>query len=185
MQKTTVSTLAECALLLAVAVALSFITVFHMPYGGSVTLCSMVPLLYVAFRYPLRWTCLTALAHGLLQMLFSFYPPPARTLFAFTGVVLLDYAAAFGVLGLAGLFARPFKGTRGMLIGGSAALAVRFLCHFLSGIIIWGVYAPEGQAVWLYSLLYNGSFMLGEWLLSMAAILALAKVLPKHLRLRP
>ena len=176
MKKGTVTGLVECALMLAMATVLSFITVYQMPYGGTVTLCSMVPLLYVSFRYPVQWSLLTAVAFGLLQMLFAFFPPPARSVLAFAAVILLDYLVAYGVIGLAGFFRRPFRGDKGMLIGGSVAIAGRFLCHFVSGILIWGPYAPEGQPVALYSFLYNGFFMLGEWLLSMVALVALAKI---------
>jgi len=183
MKRIPVTVLAECALMLAVATILSFITVYQMPYGGTITLCSMVPLLYVSFHYPIKWATLTAVAFGLLQMLFAFFAPPSRSILVFAGVVLLDYLVAFGVLGLAGFFGKPFQGSndgiKGMLIGGSIAIAGRFLCHFVSGILIWSAYAPEGQLVALYSLLYNGSFMLGEWLLSMVALVALAKILPK------
>jgi len=166
--------------MLAMATVLSFIVVYRMPQGGSISLFSMVPLLYVAYRYPVRWALLTALAYGLLHMLFSFYPPPARTALAFIGVILLDYLVAFGVLGLAGLLARPFAGVSGMLVGGSVAIALRLACHFVSGIVIWGAYAPEGQPVALYSLLYNGSYMVGEWVLSMVGIAALVRILPKE-----
>jgi len=176
MKRNSVTVLAECALMLAIATILSFITVYQLPYGGTITLCSMVPLLYISFYYPIRWASLTAVAFGLLQMLFAFYPPPAKSIIAFAAVILLDYLIAFGVVGLAGLFRRPFHGDKGMLIGGSIAIAGRFLCHFISGILIWGAFAPEGQSVAFYSLLYNGSFMLGEWLLSMAALFALIKI---------
>ena len=176
MKRVTVTGLAECALMLAIATILSFIAVYQMPYGGTVTLCSMVPLLYVSFNYPVRWATLTAVAFGLLQMLFAFFPPPAQNILAFTAVILLDYLVAFGIIGLAGFFRRPFRGDKGMLIGGSVAIAGRFLCHFLSGILIWGVYAPEGQSIALYSFLYNGSFMLGEWILSIVTLITLAKI---------
>ena len=172
--------LAVCSVMLALATILSFIVVYRMPQGGSISLFGMVPLLYIAYRYPPRWALLTALAYGLLHMLFSFYPPPARNIFAFAGVVLLDYLIAYGVLGLAGLFSRPFAGITGVFFGGSVAIALRLLCHFVSGVVIWSSYAPAGQPVALYSLLYNGSFMLGEWLLSMVGIAAMVRVLPKE-----
>ena len=176
MKRFTVTGLAECALMLAIAAILSFITVYQMPYGGTITLCSMVPLLYVSFHYPMRWASLTAVAFGLLQMLLAFFPPPAQSILAFAAVILLDYLIAFGVIGLAGFFRGPFHGVKGMLMGGSIALAGRFLCHFISGILIWGAFAPEGQSVALYSLLYNGTFMLGEGALSMVALIALLKI---------
>ena len=176
MKKGTARSLVECALMLASATILSFITVYQLPYGGTITLCSMVPLLYVSFHYPIRWASLTAVAFGLLQMLFAFFPPPAQSILAFVAVILLDYLIAFGIVGMAGFFGRPFHGVKGMVIGGSIAIAGRFLSHFVSGILIWGAFAPEGQTVALYSFLYNGSFMLGEWLLSMVALFALEKI---------
>lgn len=171
--------LAESAILIALASALSMVSVFRLPYGGSITLFSMVPLLYLSFRYDVKWSLFVALIYGVLQMLLGFYAPPTRTFFAFIAVIALDYLVAFGVLGLGGFFSRLSKGTAGMLLGVTIALFARFLCHFLSGIIIWGVYAPEGQSEVIYSLLYNGTFMLGEWVLSVVAMIALANVLPK------
>jgi len=176
MKKITVTGLGECAIMLAIAAILSMITIYQMPFGGTVTLCSMTPLLYISFRYPVQWASLTAIAFGLLQIFVAFFPPPAQSILAFTAVILLDYLIAFGVLGLAGFFGRPFQGVLGMLIGGGIAVAGRFLCHFVSGILIWSAYAPEGQPVALYSFLYNGSFMLGEGLLSLVALVALAKI---------
>lgn len=193
--------LAESAIMLALASAFSFISVFHLPYGGSITLCSMVPLLYLSFRYELKWSVFVAFLYGLLQMLFSFYAPPTRTFFAFLGVVTLDYIVAFGALGLAGFFARSIKGISSratkvtssnaakgtplsmhidILFGATMSLLIRFLCHFASGILIWGVYAPEGQSAAVYSFLYNGTFMLGEWVLTIIALVALVNVLPKQ-----
>ncbi|MCL2867122.1 MAG: energy-coupled thiamine transporter ThiT [Clostridia bacterium] len=176
MKKSMTASLAECSLMLALAVILSLITVYQLPYGGSITLFSMVPILYVSFFYPLRWAALTAAAFVLLQMLFAFYPPPAQGIGMFAAVVMLDYLLAFGVLGFAGCFGRLLQGVKRLLIGGSLALIGRFLCHFVSGIFVWGALAPEGQPVALYSFLYNGSFMLGEWLLTMAALAALHKL---------
>ena len=181
MKRVTVIALAESALMLALATIMSFVVIYQMPYGGTVTLCSMVPILYIAFRYPIKWALITAFSHGMLQIILGFYPPPARTALAFAGVVLLDYLIAFSVLGLAGLFARPIRGIKGMLLGSSIAIFARFLCHFLSGILIWRSYAPEGQPAAIYSLLYNGSFMLAEWILSVVALTALVKILPKRI----
>ena len=60
--------------------------------------------------------------------------------------------------------------TDGPVAGAVAVCLLRFLCHFLSGMIIWDVYAPEGQPIWLYSLTYNGSYMLVETVLTAAAV---------------
>ena len=171
MKRKDISLLTLCACMLALATILSFIKIFELSFGGTVTLCSMVPILYLALNYPFRWVFITSTAYGLIQMMASFYPPPAGTFAAYAADVLLDYVIAFGVLGLAGVFSKPFKGTSGPIIGAALAIICRFLCHFLSGILVWKVYAPEGQPVFLYSLVYNGSYMSIELIISLTALL--------------
>ena len=176
MKNVRIRTLVECSVMLAVGTVLSFIKIYQLPFGGTITLCSMVPILYISFHHNLKWVLVTSLAYGLLQMLFSFYAPPTGSIIAFIAVILLDYIVAFGVLGLAGTFGKIFDGTKGLLFGTSIAIFGRFLCHFMSGILIWGVYAPEGQSVFIYSLIYNGSYMLGEYIISLIALIAVSKI---------
>ena len=96
-------------------------------------------------------------------MLLGFYAPPAGTVAAFVGVVLLDYVLAFTLLGLAGVIAKPFKNhLLGVAAGTAAVCVIRFLCSFLSGALLWGSYQESyewarGMSVWLYSFIYNGS----------------------------
>lgn len=178
-------TLIECALMIAIATVLSNIKIFEMPYGGSVTLLSMLPLVLVSFRHGLRWGLLTGFAHSLLQMLMGFYAPPAGTIPAFIGVVLLDYVLAFTVLGAACLFARPFKNRLvGVIIGTCIACILRFVCSWISGAWLWGSYQQEyewaaGLNVWIYSLLYNGSYMLPEMILTAIGSGLLCGLAPK------
>ena len=92
-----------------------------------------------------------------LQMIMGFYPPPASTFLYFLGEVLLDYVLAFMALGLAELFARPFKNrTVGVAVGTFAAGFLRFMCSFLSGVLVWGNLS-DGLAAWTYSLTYNAA----------------------------
>jgi thiamine transporter len=79
--------------------------------------------------------------------------------------MLLDYPIAFAVLGLAGLFKRNIY--LGAAVGGTA----RFISHFLTGVIFFGEFAPEGQSVWLYSLTYNLSYMLPDTLICIGLLL--------------
>ena len=74
--------------------------------------------------------------------------------------MVLDYPLAFGVLGLAAFFKKS------PLIGVVVALALRFLSHFISGVIFFGMYAPEGMSPIVYSALYNGGYMLPEIIIS-------------------
>jgi thiamine transporter len=83
--------------------------------------------------------------------------------------VLLDYPLAFGALGLAGFFQkRP-------LIGVVAGITGRFLMHFVSGVVFFGIYAPEGMNPLVYSAIYNGSYLIPELVISGVIIYMLQK----------
>ena len=167
------------AVMVALAAVLAMIAVFQLPNGGSVTVASMAPILILSLLYSTRWSIFTALVYAGIQMLEGFYPPPTQDFISFLLVILLDYVIAFGVLGFAGCIARRFKK---LVVGATVAtiivIAVRFLCHFLSGILIWNSYAPPEQPVWLYSFLYNGSYMLVELVITAVVMALLVQLLP-------
>ena len=174
--------LVECALMIAIGTVLSNIKFFTMPNGGSITLLSMLPFVLVSFRHGAKWGLFTGFVNACLQMIMGFYPPPASTFLYFLGEVLLDYVLAFMALGLAELFARPFKNrTVGVAVGTFAAGFLRFMCSFLSGALVWGN-LNDGLAAWTYSLTYNGSYMLPETLLTMVAAGAAVPRGPADLR---
>ena len=159
-------------MLIALATVLSFIKLFDMPYGGSVTAASMVPVIIFSMMSDLKWGLIQAMVYGVIQLMIGWYAPPAQTFISFLLVILLDYIVAFGVLGLAGsIYRKTGKGVRATVISCLSVLFLRFLCHFASGILIWHTLAPEGQPVWLYSLLYNGGYMLGEAAVSLVVLL--------------
>ena len=178
-------TLVECALMIAVGTVLAQIKIFEMPFGGSVTLVSMLPFILVSFRLGVKWGLATGFVNSLLQMLLGFYAPPAGTVAAFVGVVLLDYVLAFTLLGLAGVIAKPFKNhLLGVAAGTAAVCVIRFLCSFLSGALLWGSYQESyewarGMSGWLYSFIYNGSYMLPELLITTVCAVILCKAAPK------
>jgi thiamine transporter len=145
--------LAEMAIAIALATVLSYIKIFSMPYGGSVTLGSMVPILLISFRRDVKIGVITGVIYGLVQMILDgwFYSPVGMA---------LDYPIAFGVLGLAALFKKQ------PILGVVIAMAGRFLSHFISGVVFFGIYAPEGMSPVLYSAIYNGGYMLPELIIS-------------------
>lgn len=166
--------LAVSAVMTALASVLSLIKVAVLPMGGAVTLLSMLPLCIVSFLYGPVWGMFVGALYGALQMLldvgvFSF----VTWWGAAAAVILLDYIAAFGCIGLSGVFCRGGKMSYIRTASGTAlACALRFLCHFLSGVTVWRELAGM-DAVW-YSVFYNGSFMLPELLTtSIAAVLLL------------
>ena len=135
--------LAEIAIFVSLATVLSYIKIFSLPQGGSVTAGSMVPIIWLALRRGPKIGLFAAVLYGVVQFAVDPY-------FVHPVQMVLDYPLAFGLLGVAGFFQkRPYVGT-GLGIFG------RFICNFLSGIIFFSAYAPEGMNVALYSALYNG-----------------------------
>jgi len=143
----------EGALMVALAFVLSFAKIYQAPYGGAVTLGSMIPILLFALRHGAGPGLLVGTVHGFIQLIVEpSVVHPAQ--------LILDYPLAFGLLGLAGLFQdRP---SLGVFVG----IAGRFISHFISGVIWWGIYAPEGMNVFVYSLAYNGGYLVPELIIS-------------------
>ena len=130
-------TLVECALMIAIGTVLAQIKVFEMPNGGSVTLLSMLPFVLVSFRHGVKWGLFTGFVNSLLQMLLGFYAPPSNTVWALVGMIMLDYVLAFSCLGLACVFAKPFKNKLlGVAVGTAAVCFLRFLCSYMSTVFI-------------------------------------------------
>ena len=184
-RKTNIHALVECALMIAIGTVLALIKIYELPFGGSVTLVSMLPFVLVSFRWGTKWGLLTGFANALLQMLMGFSAPPAGTVLAFIGVIMLDYVLAFTLLGIAGAFSNVTKKRPvNIALGTAAVCVIRFLCSFFSGVLLWGSYQSyyewaNGMSVWLYSLIYNGSYMLPELVITTAVATILSVVYPK------
>ena len=176
-------TLVECGLLVALAIVLSLITVYELPQGGSITAASMMPLVIISFRHGPKWGLLSGAVYGLLQIVplggikNVMY---CKTFIAMVLCVLLDYLVAYGMMGLASIFGAPIKNRdAGVAVGTAVSGLLRYLCSFLSGVILWGEYAPEDMPVWLYSLTYNGSYMIPEIILTVVAAVLVMRVLDR------
>jgi thiamine transporter len=139
------------------------------PQGGSVSI-AMVPVFLMAFRWGIKGGAITGLLLGLLQFILGF----SQIFHPVQGII--DYLVAFTVLGFAGIFARQIqenirngykKKWIGLIIAGTfLGSLLRFIAHFFSGWVFFGVWAPEGQPAWLYSLIYNGTYMIPSMILS-------------------
>lgn len=141
--KFTPELVARIGIALALATILKMLRLYHFPQGGSITLGSMIPILLIAFMYGPQVGCLTGFLYGLITfMLDPYILHPVQVLF--------DYPLPFTALGLAGFFKNR------KLLGTSIAVFVRFACHFISGVVFFGSFAPEGMSPIAYSLLVNG-----------------------------
>ena len=186
-QKQHLLSLVEAAILMALAVVLDYLCKlipFQFPYGGGISI-SVLPLIYFTYRRGTVWGLGAGVVFSVLQIITGWYPPPAGTWWAFLLCILLDYMLAFTVLGLANLCAKPLGQHRliGYCIGAVTVCLLRFLCSFLSGVLLWDSYCPEGMDVWVYSLLYNGGYMIPNAILTGVFAVLLCKAMdPKTLR---
>jgi thiamine transporter len=197
----------ECALLVAIGTVLSLFSVVNMPYGGSVTVASMLPLVLISYRHGVRWGLASGFGYSLVQMALGAGTVTAAFQPGYfgDGVMLLnavimcalDYVLAYTLLGLGGIF-RNKVANRGvsLMLGSLVALGSRYLAHVLSGYILfsgwaewfftqdgfpgWGAALVESLSPmvlsWVYSIVYNGMFMIPEMILTAVAALLLAKI---------
>lgn len=183
----------EGALVIALAYVLELLCVWLntisgigalLPFGGTITV-SMLPIIYYSYRRGILWGAGVGLAYSFLQMALGFYVPPAKTLGALVLCILLDYVIAFTIVGIADVFAKPFPRRKllGYTVGAVSVCLIRFVSSFISGVVLWGSYAPEGMNVWVYSLVYNASYMLPNAVLTgLLACIICAALNPKTMR---
>ena len=168
--------LTESAVMLALATVLSLIKLIDLPYGGSVTPASAVPLLLVAWRYGCGWGCFAGLAHGLLQLVFSSSLSYVTGFWSVAAVVVLDFLVAFAAVGVAGVFRRMKNQSVGLLCGSILYAVLRYTLHVIAGATVWaGISVPTAAAL-LYSLGYNATYMLPETIITAAAAYFLGAV---------
>lgn len=162
-RKLSVYRLTESAILLAVAAVLSVVKLVDMPYGGSVTACSMLPLLIIAYRHGIRHGLFTAFTYSLIQLLLGLDNFSYATSFgAVVAIAVFDYLLAFFALGLGGIFRKKLP--QGAALGCAAIVTgiLRYLCHVISGCTVWaGLSVPTAEAL-TYSLSYNATYMIPE-----------------------
>ena len=162
--------------MIALAFALSYAKLFEMPLGGSVTVASMLPIMLISVKYGNAIGVGTAFIYSLTQAFQAFLSgnvfPYCETEVTLIVCILFDYIVPFTLLGFAGIFknlALFKKQEIGVYVGMSAVVVLRFICHFVTGVVIWGQWAPEGMGKYVYSLAYNGSFLAIDFAICIAA----------------
>lgn len=153
----------ESALTLSLCAVLNCITIFKMPYGGSVTLGHTAPLILFAFKNGAKSGAFAGLIYGFFQMLISFHVPPSKNFTTFVFTILLDYLIPYVLVGLVPFCKRLIKSRKKSIVVGAIFLnVVRFSSSVISGVLIWNEYVIQGLGIWIYSLLYNASYMIPE-----------------------
>lgn len=170
--------LTETAVMLALGFILSMLKIMDMPFGGSVTAFSMVPIILIAYRHKTAWGLTAGFAASILQMLSGMgslsYATSAAALIA---IIFLDYIIAFTAMGLGGIFRGKIKdqGTA-VALGALTVCVIRYLCHVIAGCTAWaGVSIPTSDAL-VYSFLYNAAYMIPETVVTVVGAYFAGKV---------
>ena len=204
--------LTESAMLLALAIVLELVSkaiIPNLPFGGQITLASMLPVVLISYRYGMKWGFVSSFCYALIEMVIGMknvtaaFQPGTFGDGVMIGNALLmvsfDYLLAFTALGLGGLFRDKVKNAGlSLCLGSVVALFCRYLCHVVSGAVLYGSWAqwfftqdgfpgwgarivssvsPNALA-WVYSVVYNGMYMLPEILVTAIAALLLGRVKP-------
>lgn len=162
-QKMSVKQLVFCAMAMALAFITSYIKLFELPWGGSITLCSMLFIVLAAYWYGPKTGMLVGLAYGILQFI---QEPYVLSFFQ----VCCDYILAFAALGVAGFFANQ---KYGLIKGYIAAVIARGAFHALGGYLYWMDYMPENfpqSLKSIYPIAYNYSYLLVEAVITIVII---------------
>jgi thiamine transporter len=164
--------IAEIGVAVAIAAVLNFLPLWKMPQGGSISL-EMLPIFVIAFRWGGKSGLMAGLVYGLIQLIVNPYIiHPVQ--------LIMDYPLPYMMLGVAGFFTIRKRQSQEIdyfkfFTVTMIAVFLRFVVHVLSGVIFFSSYAPEGQNVWLYSIIYNGSFMLPSFILCYIILIIISK----------
>jgi len=135
----------------------------------------MIPILLFSLRWGWKKGLLMGSAYGILQFILG----PKYTFHIIS--LLFDYVVAFAFLGFAGIFQN--KGRKGAIYGAAVGIFGRFLCHFISGVVIWATYV-ENVNPYIYSLIYNGTYLLPEMIISMLVLALIYEPINRALDIR-
>ncbi len=160
----------ECAIMIALGTVLSMLPLVEMPYGGSITVASMLPIVLLSYRHGTKYGVLSGLLYAVLQQLLGLKNLSyVTTWYSVLAVMLLDYLIAFTVIGLAGLARKWVKVQANALLLGSLTVSVlRYVLHTIAGATVWaGISIPTGATL-IYSIGYNATYMLPETIILVA-----------------
>lgn len=164
-----------CGMCVALGYVTSLLKLYHLPFGGSVTLCSMLFICLPGYFYGVSAGILSAAAYGILEFMIEPYV-------LFPLQVIVDYLLAFGALGLSGLFHRSKYGlVKGYLFG----ICGRYVFVVLSGWLFFGEYVWKGWGALSYSLVYNATYIFTEGIFTFVVLMipAVSKTLERVKRM--
>ncbi len=171
--------LTESAIMIALSTVLSILKIAEMPYGGSVTIASALPVAIIAYRYGLKTGLFAGTVHAALQLVLGLSALSYATSWqSAVAIIMLDYIVAFAVIGFAGVFRKAIQSQAAALTAGAVLVCVlRYICHVISGATVWaGISIPTAAAL-AYSFIYNATYMLPETIVLVVASLYIGSVI--------
>ena len=149
--------IARIGLAIALAFILDMLKIYRLPNGGgSISLGSMIPIMLISFVYGPSIGLFTGFLFGIFKFIvYQYFINPIQVLF--------DYPMPFMAIGIVGFFKNRY-------LGATLGMFLRFICHFISGIIFFGSYAPAGMSPIVYSIAVNGFAVGGELLICLALL---------------
>ena len=167
--------LVEIIVFSALSGALYAVRPFTLPFGGSITLGSMVPVMWLSLRRGFRIGMITGAIFGCIALFEDLILVGAANIIATPLQAVLEYPIAFGVIGLTGLFRN--KSAVVAVAGAGFSVFIRFLIHSFVGVFVWAnVYSfPPEWGLWLWPAVYNGSFLAVEFIICAILLFALVK----------
>lgn len=203
MKATKTKRIVESGLLIAMATVLTVISravPLKLPFGGSVTLLSMLPIVLLSYRHGIKWGVFSGFVFSLLQIatglddVKAFFVPEDYKLTASLGIIFLDYIAAYTVVGLGGMYRNAVENpSKSLALGATTSLLLRYICHIISGAVFFGMWAESffsesefgekilgtfsgGALSMIYSVVYNGLFMIPEIILTVLAGIVIGRI---------
>ena len=169
----------ECSIMIALSTVLSLIKLAELPYGGSVTVASMLPIAIAVFRHGGKWGFGCALVNAFIQMLLGFNNFSYFTTWqSIIALAVFDYVIAFAVFALSGCFKKAIKNqATAMALGVLLASILRYGCHVLSGATVWAGLSIPSEAALIYSFSYNATYMIPETLVLVLSTLYIGSVI--------
>ncbi len=176
-RKTNIIRLCVTAIMIALASVLSLVKIWHMPLGGSITLLSNLPIVMLSLMYGVKWGLASAFMSSVIQLIFGITLDGllgwGLTPQILVGAIIFDYLLAYTVVGLAGIFRK--KGNVMLCVGVALAMLLRFLSHFISGCVFFQSFEIFNNP-YIYSLCYNGFYMLPELILTVIGVALCTRV---------
>ncbi|MDD6022504.1 MAG: energy-coupled thiamine transporter ThiT [Acutalibacteraceae bacterium] len=190
------------AVMIALGTVLSMITFYKLPFGGSVTVFSMLPLLMVGYMFGVKWGMFSGLVYGILQCVIGSLtstPFASQKAINVVFIIILDYLVAFTVIGTSGMFKKRIKSVPvSFALGSLVAMLLRFVSHFVSGVLFFGSWAEwyftqDGFPAWgqrilesfgglklsmIYSFIYQASYLVPEIIITIVVGVIIANIKP-------